>query len=75
MQILQKNIFFIQYGRAISEKSCTRKEASEYHTEKWEESLSEGFLEKKDVAEASTSEESGPSTLVMSSSAEQNQVL
>ena len=30
-----------------------------------------GFLEKKDVAEASTSEESGPSTLVMSSSAEQ----
>ena len=25
-----------------------------------------GFLEKKDVAEASTSEESGPSTLVMS---------
>ena len=30
-----------------------------------------GFLEKKDVVEASTSEESGPSTLVMSSSAEQ----
>ena len=30
-----------------------------------------GFLEKKDVAEASTSEESGSSTLVMSSSAEQ----
>ena len=29
------------------------------------------FLEKKDVAEASTSEESGPSTLVMSSSVEQ----
>ena len=30
-----------------------------------------GFSEKKDVAEASTSEESGPSTLVMSSSTEQ----
>ena len=33
--------------------------------------LVKGFLEKKDVAEASTSEESGPSTLVVSSSAEQ----
>ena len=30
-----------------------------------------GFLEKKDVAEASTSEDNGPSTLVMSSSVDQ----
>ena len=70
---LQKNIFFIQHGRTFSEKSCTRKEASESHTEKWEESLSDGFFWKKEqVAEASTSKESGkPSTLVMGSSGEQ----
>ena len=33
-KLCKKNIFFIQYGRTFSEKSCTREEASEYYTEK-----------------------------------------